>query len=389
MVRRVTRLAHAIDHRLARLRRGRAVLVELRTPVSLAVLGPVYERLEQMPDLDVSFTSEYPERLRPLLAGRRVRSQADVEWDRFDVCLNGDPWAATRLRRCASRVNFFHGVAGKYDLDDPRHLPMGFDLYDRVAFINRDRMDRYIASRIVSARQARLVGYPKLDRLASGRVDGRHVRDALRLSPSRQTVLYAPTYSTASSLHLAGEQIVRALAGAGLNVIVKLHDRSLDADVRYPGGIDWRARMRAIERPGQVAFAEGADASSYLAAADLMITDHSSVGFEFLVLDRPLIVYDAPGLAGAARINPEKIELLRSTASVVATTGELVRIVRDELTNPSRLSQRRQRVARDMFHAPGTATDRAIALVCELLDRQPSHAAADVGAPATLPGGAS
>src|SRR5688500_10873403 len=155
MVRRVTRLAHAIDHRLARLRRGRAVLVELRTPVSLAVLGPVYERLEQMPDLDVSFTSEYPERLRPLLAGRRVRSQADVEWDRFDVCLNGDPWAATRLRRCASRVNFFHGVAGKYDLDDPRHLPMGFDLYDRVAFINRDRMDRYIASRIVSASTSR------------------------------------------------------------------------------------------------------------------------------------------------------------------------------------------------------------------------------------------
>jgi hypothetical protein len=389
MVRRVTRLAHAIDHRLARLRRGRAVLVELRTPVSLAVLGPVYERLEQMPDLDVSFTSESPERLRPLLSGRRLRSQAEVEWHRFDVCLNGDPWAATRLRRCASRVNFFHGVAGKYDLDDPRHLPMGFDLYDRVAFINRDRMDRYIASRIVSARQARLIGYPKLDRLASGQVDGRAVRDALRLAPSRQTVLYAPTYSTASSLHLAGEQIVRALADAGLNVIVKLHDRSLDPDVRYTGGVDWRTRMRAIERPGQVAFVEGADATSCLAAADLMITDHSSVGFEFLVLDRPLIVYHAPDLAAAARINPEKIELLRSAAPVVTTTGALVQAVREELTTPARLSQRRQRVARDMFHAPGTATDRAVALVCELLDRQPSHSAVDVGAPASLPGGAS
>ena len=389
MVRRVTRLAHSIDHRLARLRRGRTVLVELRTPVSLAVLGPVYERLEQMPDLDVSFTSESPERIRPLLSGRRLRSQAEVEWDRFDVCLNGDPWAATRLRRCASRVNFFHGVAGKYDLDDPRHLPMGFELYDRVAFINRDRMDRYIASRIVSARQARLIGYPKLDRLASGHVDGGPVRDALGLSPSRQTVLYAPTYSTASSLHLAGEQIVRGLADAGLNVIVKLHDRSLDTDVRYTGGIDWRTRMRAIERPGQVVFVEGADASSYLAAADLMITDHSSVGFEFLVLDRPLIVYDAPDLAAAARINPEKLELLRSAALVVKTTGELVQAVREELATPARLARARRRVARDMFHAPGTATDRAVALVCELLDRQPSRAAVDVGVAASLPGGAS
>jgi hypothetical protein len=389
MVRRINRLAHAIDHGVGRLRRRRAVLVEVRTPVSLAVLGPVYERLEQMPDLDVSFTGEHPDYVRPLLSGRRVLSQSDAEWQRFDVCLNGDPWAAARLRRCASRVNFFHGVAGKYDLDDPRHLPMGFELYDRVAFINRDRMDRYIASRIVSAKQARLIGYPKLDRLASGGIDGTAARDELRLSPSRQTVLYAPTYSTSSSLHLAGEQIVKALADARLNVIVKLHDRSFDADVRYTGGVDWRARMRAIERPGQVAFVEGADASACLAAADLMITDHSSVGFEYLVLDRPLIVYHAPELAAAARINPEKIELLRSAATVVETTTELVRAVREELTSPARLSRQRRRVATEMFHAPGTATDRAVALVCELLDRQPSRSAVDVGAPASLPGGAS
>ena len=365
------------------------MLVEVRTPVSLAVLGPVYERLEQMPDLEVSFTSEYPDRIRRLLAGRRLVPQRDAEWQRYDVCLNGDPWGAARLRRCAGRVNFFHGVAGKYDLDDPRHLPMGFELYDRVAFINRDRMDRYIASRIVSARQARLIGYPKLDGLASGRVDGSRVRDELGMARSRQTVLYAPTYSTASSLHLAGELIVAALADAGFNVIVKLHDRSLDEDARYTGGIDWRARMRALERPGQVVFVEGADASSYLAAADLMITDHSSIGFEYLVLDRPLVVYDAPDLAAAARINPEKIELLRSAATVVRSPAELVPVVREELSRPARLSRGRHRVATEMFHAPGTATDRAVALVCELLNRQPSRSSVDVAAPASLPGAAS
>ena len=389
MVRRITRLAHALDHRLARLGRRRRVLVEVRTPVYLAVLGPISERLERMPHVAVFFTSEYPDRIRPLLPGRRFLTYREAEWRRFDVSLNGDPWAAPRLRRCASRINFFHGVAGKYDLDDPRGLPMGFELYDRVAFINRDRMDRYLASGIVSATQARLVGYPKLDRLASSREDGAAVRDQLRLSPARPTVIYAPTYSTASSLHLAGEQIVRTLADGGFNVIVKLHDRSLDDDARYTGGVDWRARMRALERPGQVAFVEGADASAYLAAADLMVTDHSSVGFEYLVLDRPLVVYDAPDLAGAARINPEKIALLRSAATVVHSTTGLIGTVRGELTRPSRLSPQRQRVAAEMFHAPGSATDRAVALVCELLDRRPSPAAVDVAAPASLPGGAS
>jgi hypothetical protein len=378
-MRRLTRLVHTIDHGLARLRPRRTVAVEIRTPVSAAILGPVYERLEQMPDVKVCFISEHPERIRPLLAGRRVLTHAEAEWQRFDLCLNADPWAAARLRRCASRVNFFHGVAGKYDLDDPRGLPMGFDMYDRVAFINRDRMDRYIASRIVTARQARLIGYPKLDRLASGRVDGAAVRRECGLDPSRPTVLYAPTYSTAASLHLAGEAIVRALADAAFNVIVKLHDRSLDPDARYTGGVDWRSRMRALERAGQVKFAEGADASAYLAAADLMVTDHSSVGFEYLVLDRPLLVYDAPELAMAARINPEKIELLRSAATVVRTPGELAAAGRAELAAPGRLARQRRQVAGEMFHAPGTATDRAVGLLCELLARQPSSASVDVG----------
>ena len=76
-----------------------------------------------------------------------------------------------RLRRCARRINFFHGVAGKYDLDRPEGLPLGFEYYDHVAFINRDRMQRYLTAGIVTPRQAVLVGYPKLDRLVNGAYD--------------------------------------------------------------------------------------------------------------------------------------------------------------------------------------------------------------------------
>ena len=54
------------------------------------------------------------------LANRRhFLTALDAEWSRFDLYLNADPWAAARLRRCAHRINFFHGVAGKYDLDRP------------------------------------------------------------------------------------------------------------------------------------------------------------------------------------------------------------------------------------------------------------------------------
>lgn len=369
VLRKITPAVHRLDHAIGRLRAERDVLVEMRTPVCKAILGSVADALAADPFIRVWYTSEYPARIVPIVPHGHFLHHADVEWRRFDLYLNGDPWAAARLRRCARRINFFHGVAGKYDLDNPSGLPMGFELYDRVAFINRDRMARYLAAGIVTGSQAALVGYPKLDRLANGGWNRDEIRQSLGLEKRRPIVLYAPTYSTASSLHLAGDTIVRALADRGLSVIVKVHDRSLDPDPRYNGGIDWRSRFRSLERPGRVRFVEGCDASPLMAVADALVTDHSSVGFEFLVLDRPLLIFDAPDLPAAARINPEKIALLRSAADVAKTPEDLAAAALDSLGAPARRSEVRRRIAADMFYEPGGATARAVALAYELLGR--------------------
>jgi hypothetical protein len=369
LLRSVTPALHKIDHAIGRLSPRRDVLIELRTPVYQPVLGPIADAFAADPHVRVWYTSENPDRIRPLVPRDRFLTHAEVEWRRFDAYLNGDPWAAARLRRCAHRVNFFHGVAGKYDLDNPAGLPMGFEYYSYVGFINRDRMLRYLQAEVVTLAQARLVGYPKLDRLARREYDAAAIRASLGLAGGRPTVLYAPTYSEASSLHLAGEAIVRTLADDGFNVIVKLHDRSLDPDPRYNGGVDWRARFQALAAslPGRVVFTEEADACPLLASADAMVTDHSSIGFEFLVLDRPLVVFDAPDLPRAARINPEKVQLLRSAADVARTPVETARAVRSALTDPGRLSAPRRRIARELFHEPGSATARAVDLVRSVL----------------------
>src|SRR5205814_8749793 len=117
--------------------------------------------------------------------------------------------------------------------------------------------------------------------------------------------------------------IVARLGEAGFNAIITLHDRSLDlSEERFGGGIDWRARFKRIHMPGRMAFVEAADSSPLLAASDVMVTDHSTIGFEFCLLDRPLVIFDAPDLPRVARINPEKIALLRSAARAVRTASE-------------------------------------------------------------------
>jgi CDP-glycerol glycerophosphotransferase (TagB/SpsB family) len=123
-------------------------------------------------------------------------------------------------------------------------------------------------------------------------------------------------------------------------------------------------------------FVETPDASPLLAAADCMVTDHSSIGFEYLVLDRPLLVFDAPDLPQAARINPEKLVLLRSAATVVSTPAELAARAVYALANPAHLSAARRRVARGLFFDPGHATKRAVQLIRGLLRPANHHVAA-------------
>jgi hypothetical protein len=379
----LTRPLKWLDARVARLAGRRRILFDVRTPMNLSVVRPILESLSRDRRLECTITSEDPgaERWLAPVPARRIDRQA-AAWTRIDLYVNADPWAGLTLYRCGRRLNFFHGVAGKYDLDSPDRLPIPFGRYDKIAFINEDRQRRYLASGVITAEQAALVGFPRLDTLASGTIDGAEVRRSLGLAPSRPTAIYAPTFSPASSLHVAGEAIVDGLLDDGWNVIVKLHDRSMVPTEKYTAGIDWRRRLvRFRERPGFV-LAESGEPAPLLAAADLMVTDHSTIGFEFLLLDRPLVLFDAPDLPRAARINPEKIALLRSAARVAHTVEELRNVAAESLQHPAALSATRRQVASEVFFDAGRATDRALAVVYELLDLQPQIKTAGAFAPA-------
>lgn len=367
-----------VDAAIARVTGRRRVLVDARTPMNFAILAPIFERLQRDPRISIVLSADRPADLAEAVSasgrGWRIQPRAHMLWRRIDLCLTSDPWDPVTLHRCLHRANFFHGMAGKYNLDSPSNLPIGFDQYDRVAFINSDRMQRYLTAGVVRKDAAVLVGYPKVDALVNGRYEPAAVHAALQLEMHRPTAIYAPTWSPASSLHLAGEAIVKSLVDSGFNVIVKLHDRSLDpSEVKFSGGVDWRARFAGIHIPGRIAFVEAADSSPYLAASDVMVTDHSSIGFEFCLLDRPLVVFDAPDLARVARISPDKIALLRCAARVVYHAADVGPVSRAELGNSDHLSRARHAIVREMFYEPGTATERALAMVYELLGLPAPH----------------
>lgn len=350
--------------------RVRQVLIDGRTAMNFEMVAPVVRALASDDRIQFACTaSEEPHRLSDIYAHapttvRRVSPQraAFTKWSAY---LTSDfTWAT--LPRGTSRVQMFHGVAGKYAFDAPTS---SMRQWDRLFFVNQRRWSNFVRSGAIDegSPAARLVGMPKVDCL----VDGTFRREAILaqhgLDRSRPTVLYAPTWSPESSLNRMGVELVEHLVGRPLNLIVKLHDRSYDLRQAYSGGVDWRARLSPLLR-GRALLATQPNISQYLAAADVMITDHSSAGFEYLLLDRPLVRIELPQLLQRANVHPDYVALLADASANVRTAADAAAAVDAALADPHDRSASRRSVAAALFYRPGTAAVRAARELCELLE---------------------
>jgi CDP-glycerol glycerophosphotransferase (TagB/SpsB family) len=225
---------------------------------------------------------------------------------------------------------------------------------------------------------------PKSDPLVDGTLTRAGVLASHGMDPARTTVLYAPTWTQFSSLNAIGEALVRGLVAAGYRVLVKLHDNSLDRAVANSGGIDWVARLEPILAGGDGHLIRSSDASPWLVASDVLITDHSSIGFEYLLLDRPLIRIAMPQLITGANIGREYVELMARVSTTVTDADAAVTAVARAIEEPSQLSSARRALAQELFHAPGKATDRAVEELYAVMELEPPdrvpHLSADAGA---------
>ena len=177
------------------------------------------------------------------------------------------------------------------------------------------------------------VGSPRNDVLLApdAAARGADVRARLGLAATDRVVLYAPTWREyvgvrdAKPMYLDAEAVVRALPDAV--VLVRGHYNSTTQDdlfTRHP-------RIHDVTRYPDIA-------DLYL-AADALVTDYSSVMFDFVLTDRPvvLLVPDLDRYRDVERGFYFDIET-RSPGPLVTTTAEVV----DVLTAPDTWGARRE-----------------------------------------------
>jgi len=131
-----------------------------------------------------------------------------------------------------------------------------------------------------------VTGVPRNDRLF---VRDERVLDRLAIRPSQRVILFAPTYRESGVL--PNYLPVPGLDPKRLVELLGKHDAILLIRPHY---YEWSAARDMVERVGSPYLRtadEGVvpEVNELLPLTDILITDYSSIFFDFLLLDRPII----------------------------------------------------------------------------------------------------
>jgi tetratricopeptide (TPR) repeat protein len=210
-----------------------------------------------------------------------------------------------------------------------------------------------------------ITGYPQMDALFRNAASPIPVA----LPPGHKKVLYAPTWNAAlSSAPMLGERVVELVRGTRRDVSLLIKPHPATADHHPDWLATWR-RLAAADHDVHLIDDPAADVMSYLAAADLLVSDASSVIFEYLALDRPIVILTNPSRHRAPTFDPNGIEWRwRDVGVEVHDVNDLPAAVSAALDNPASVAARRAHYREELFgkYTDGYAAERIAGKIMEL-----------------------
>ena len=216
-----------------------------------------------------------------------------------------------------------------------------------------------------------VTGFPALDGALSVPPPPAPAPVAAARARGEPVLLFAPTYTPGlTALEVLPEQWMQALCARHetLTIAVKLHPHTA---ARFP---EWQALyQRLAAAQPRVVLLEDCDSNVYdlLPHADILLTDVSSVAFNFLAFDRPVVFVDNPRRQDSPRNEPDGLAWQwRDMGERVTSQEELERAVDRALASPENLSPRRQEYRRRRFGelADGGAAARIAGALLDLVE---------------------
>jgi hypothetical protein len=204
------------------------------------------------------------------------------------------------------------------------------------------------------------VGLPFLDRFVDPGISRERYLMNLSLDTNKKTILFAPhwgvTRTNAQILNRYFDQCIAILNELDYNIIVKLHACSLN--ISQAKGVDWKKRLQRLD---SVAIDYNVDDIPALAFSDILITDFSSRAFNFMMLNKPVIlIFQVPF---TKLVDVDKARLMQKGSFVADHLDNLKQLIKRAIDNPDLLSVDRQRVASECFVNFSRSAEAVVALI--------------------------
>jgi CDP-glycerol glycerophosphotransferase len=258
-----------------------------------------------------------------------------------------------------------HGTPLKYMGMDLRSNPVTAAKMDFDALLRRcARWDFSVSSNPLSSEvwakvypveyENLEVGYPRNDVLATATDEAVAVaRASLGLEPGKRAVLYAPTHRDWETGHVPVLDLGAAAEALG-------PDGVLLARAHYFYDADPVAR--SLDRAGRLLdVATHPSIETLCLAADVLVTDYSSLMFDYAVLDRPIVIH-APDWERYKDTRGVYFDLMAEPPGVVCRTQDaLLEVLRSGVvTTPEADAQRAAFRARFCALEDGRAAERVV-----------------------------
>jgi len=279
-----------------------------------------------------------------------------------DVVVSG----ATQTALVRSLVPNALVISAPVFLASQNRFPTAFDGADIVCAPGPIIGDAWAKLGFAEPGQIRVTGHLPLDPM----LRGDQIAAPSSLQGASAVILYAPgKHLGMNSVDILGEDIVERIRGDRVDVtlVIKPHpDMFADA----PKLIErWRDIAAANEH---VVLVDNPDANilPYLRYADVLVSDVSSVMFDFLIVDRPIILLKDPAHASdTANYDPQGVEWRwREVGREIHRIEDLARAVDLALKTPDAGKEVRERYRNALFgdNLDGQSAERLIELITEL-----------------------
>lgn len=204
-----------------------------------------------------------------------------------DLCVMSTPNLDVFQMKRSKGVKRYSYYPHSFD-DLTGFTPFAFDSFDSIFAIGQfqiDALKKINDVKGIAHQQFYITGYVYFDELEKKR------RDLVltnRLEGEPKTVLISPSWGEHSALHRYGIDLLKPLAEAGYNLIVRPHPQTLRDEKAMLEDL-----QNALSSYPKVKFDFDADNLASMQKADLMISDFSGIVYEFaFIFGKPSIVLE-------------------------------------------------------------------------------------------------